>query len=144
MNIGALMDAANTMSARVDRPVAELRNIVSRMRADLTWYQQRYPDHKVDNKLQLLRSLEAVTQALEQCEPVDLMRTVRTKLTEAALNKFNPDVAVIYLPLKHQIPDILHCKPAIIDLCDWRVDSPYDYDHVGMHNGSLLTSNGED
>ena len=140
-DLGSLMTASQILQEGVNSPVQQLRKIVDTMRSGLVWYEKKYPDSDTSKRRELLQQLEIVCQSLEACEPISLMKTIRTKLAEAKKHKFDPDCACIWLPLSPVVGDILHARPAIIDLVGWDISSPYDYDHVGEANtGGFICS----
>jgi inorganic triphosphatase YgiF len=140
-DLGSLMTASQILQEGVNSPVQQLRKIVDTMRSGLVWYEKKYPDSDTSKRRELLQQLEIVCQSLEACEPISLMKTIRTKLAEAKKHKFDPDCACVWIPLAPVVGDILHARPAIIDLVGWYISSPYDYDHVGEANaGGFICS----
>ncbi|RGP18263.1 hypothetical protein DXB27_02250 [Parabacteroides gordonii] len=140
-DLGSLMTASSLLQEGVNSPVQQLRKEIDLMRSELTWYAQKYPDADTTKRWDRLHKLEIICQSIEACEPISLMKTIRTKLAEAKKHKFDPDCACVWIPLAPVVGDILHARPAIIDLVGWGVSSPYDYDHVGAANaGGFICS----
>lgn len=47
----------------------------------------------------------------------------------------------MWLPLSPCVADLLHAKPAVIDLIGWDISTPYDYNYVGLANaGGFICS----
>lgn len=134
-DLGSLMTASRILQEGVNSPVQQLRKIVDTMRSGLVWYEKKSPNSDTSKRRELLQQLEIICQSLEACEPIFLMKTIRTKLAEAKKHKFDPDCACVWLPLAPIVGDMIHARPAIIDLVGWDISSPYDYDHVGELNG---------
>ena len=144
-NIGQLMEAASTLSEGVESPVQQLRQEVDLMRAELAWYEGKHPEVDTSKRKARLQRLELICRSLEGCEPVSLMPIIRDKLTEAKRDKFDPDCACVWIPLKPNVPDLLHARPAIVDLVGWDIRTAYDYNYVGLANaGGFITSNLDD
>ena len=140
MNIGSLMEASTILHAGVTSPVAALRQEINQMKSELRWYQEKNPQTDTVKRSERLCRLELIVREIEWCEPINVTRIIREKLTEAIKDRFNPDVACIWMPLRASMPDILHARPAIIDLTGWTISSEYDYDHVGALNGAYIAS----
>ena len=144
-DLGSLMTASRLLQEGVNSPVQQLRKIVDTMRSGLVWYEKKYPNSDTSKRRELLQQLEIVCQSMEACEPISLMKTIRTKLMEAKKHKFDPDCACVWIPLVPVVGDILHARPAIIDLVGWKISSPYDYDHVGEANaGGFICSDSDE
>lgn len=140
-NLGSLMAASRILQEGVYSPVQQLRKEIDLMRSTLTWYESKYPDVDTSKRREQLSRLDVICRSLEDCEPVYVMKTIREKLAEAVKHKFNPDCVCIWLPLSHSTGDILHARPAIIDLVGWNIKSPYDYNYVGLGNsGGFICS----
>ena len=144
-NIGQLMEAASVLSEGIESPVQQLRREIDLMRSELVWYESKHPDIDTSKRRARLQRLELICRSLEGCEPVSLMPIIRDKLTEAKRDKFDPDCACVWLPLKTNVPDLLHARPAIIDLVGWEIHTAHDYALVGAGNaGGFITSNLDD
>lgn len=141
-DIGSLMTASRLLQEGVNTPVQQLRKVVDAMRSGLVWYEGKYPGADTSKRRDLLKQLEIICQSLEACEPISLMPIIREKLTEAKKHKFNPDCACVWIPLAPVVGDLLHAKPAIIDLIGWDISTPYDYNYVGAANagGTFICS----
>lgn len=140
-NIGELMKAASTLSEGIESPVQLLRQEVDLMRAELAWYESKHPEIDTSKRKERINRLELICRTLEGCEPVSLMPIIRDKLSEAKRDKFNPDCACVWLPLQPDVPDLLHARPAIVDLVGWDILTPYDYNYVGLANaGGFICS----
>lgn len=133
-NIGQLMAAASTLSEGIESPVQQLRLEIDLMRSELVWYENKHPEADTSKRRARLQRLELICRSLEGCEPVSLMPIIRDKLSEANREKFDPDCACVWLPLKPNVPDLLHARPAIIDLVGWDIITAYDYNYVGLAN----------
>ena len=143
-DIGSLMTATKIISEKVDNPVGLLRAEINAMKNGLKWYEKNYPNTDTTKKSELINRLNSICESLEACEPISVMRTISSKLSEAAKHKFRPDCACVWIPLTPNVPDIHYAKPAIIDLVGWNILTQYDYNHVGMCNGTFITSNTDD
>ena len=144
-NIGQLMEAASILSEGMASPVSKLREEVDLMRSELAWYESKYPEADTSKRRARLQRLELICRSLEGCEPVSLMPIIRDKLTEANRDKFYPDCACVWIPLKPNVPDLLHARPAIVDLIGWEIHTPYDYNYVGAANaGGFICSTLDD
>lgn len=144
-NIGQLMEAATTLSEGIASPVQQLREEINIMRAELSWFENKHPDIDTSKRRARLQRLELICRSLEDCEPISLMPIIRDKLTEAKRDRFDPDCACVWLPLKPNVPDLLHALPAIIDLVGWDIRTAYDYNYVGLANaGGFICSQIED
>ena len=144
-NIGELMSAASVLEEGIESPVQQLRREIDLMRSELVWYESKLPEMDTTKRRERLQRLELICRSLEGCEPVSLMPVIRDKLTEAKRDKFDADCACVWLPLKPNIPDLLHARPAIIDLVGWDIMTPYDYNYVGLANaGGFICSTLDD
>lgn len=144
-NIGEMMAAASTLSEGIESPVQQLRQEVDLMRSELVWYESKHQEADTSKRRARLQRLELICRTLEGCEPVSLMPIIRDKLSEAKRDKFDPDCAAVWLPLKPNVPDLLHARPAIIDLVGWEINSARDYDLVGLANaGGFICSTLDD
>lgn len=144
-NIGELMSAASVLEEGIESPVQQLRREIDLMRSELVWYESKHPEMDTTKRRERLQRLELICRSLEGCEPVSLMPVIRDKLTEAKRDKFDADCACVWLPLKPNIPDLLHARPAIIDLVGWDIMTPYDYNYVGLANaGGFICSTLDD
>ena len=140
-SIGQLMEAASILSEGVESPVQSLKREVDLMRSELVWYESKHPEADTSKRRERLQRLDMICRSLEGCEPVSLMPIIRDKLSEAKRDKFDPDCAAVWLPLKPNIPDLLHARPAIIDLVGWDIRTAYDYNYVGLANaGGFICS----
>lgn len=140
-NIGELMAAAEVLQKNVESPVQQLRKEISLMQAELIWHESKHPEADTSKRRERLQRLELICRTLEDCEPVSLMPIIRDKLAEAKREKFEPDCAAVWLPLKPNVPDLLYARPAIIDLIGWEIHSIRDYDLVGLANaGGFICS----
>lgn len=144
-NIGEMMNAASVLSESVGSPVQQLRKEIDLMRSEIMWFESKHPEIDTSKRRARLQRLELICRSLEGCEPIELMPIIRDKLSEAKRNKFDPDCACVWIPLKPDVPDLLHARPAIIDLVDWEIHTPYDYNYVGLANaGGFICSILED
>ena len=144
-NIGEMMAAATTLSEGVESPVQQLREEVDLMRAELAWYESKYPEADTSKRRARLQRLEFICRSLEGCEPVSLIKVINGKLSEAYREKFDPDCACVWLPLTPNVPDLLHARPAIIDLVGWEIHTAHDYALVGAGNaGGFICSTLDD
>lgn len=144
-SIGQLMEAASILSEGVESPVQQLREEIDLMRSELVWYENKHPEVDTSKRRARLQRLDMICRSLEGCEPVSLMPIIRDKLTEAKREKFDPDCAAVWLPLKPNVPDLLHARPAIIDLVGWDIRTAYDYNYVGLADaGGFICSQIED
>lgn len=144
-SIGQLMEAASILSEGVESPVQQLREEIDLMRSELVWYENKHPEVDTSKRRARLQRLDMICRSLEGCEPVSLMPIIRDKLTEAKREKFDPDCAAVWLPLKPNVPDLLHARPAIIDLVGWDIRTAYDYNYVGLANaGGFICSTLDD
>ena len=144
-SIGQLMEAALTLSEGVESPVQQLRQEVDLMRAELAWYEGKHPEVDTSKRRARLQRLEFICRSLEGCEPVSLIKVINGKLSEAYREKFDPDCACVWLPLKPNVPDLLHARPAIIDLVGWDIMTDHDYGLVGAGNaGGFICSTLDD
>lgn len=144
-NIGQLMEAASALSEGIESPVQQLRREIDLMRSELAWYESKHPEADTSKRRARLQRLELICRSLEGCEPVSLMPIIRDKLSEAKRDKFDPDCAAVWIPIKPNVPDLLHARPAIIDLIGWEIHTPYDYNYVGIANaGGFICSTLDD
>ena len=144
-NIGQLMEAASALSEGIESPVQQLRREIDLMRSELAWYESKHPEADTSKRRARLQRLELICRSLEGCEPVSLMPIIRDKLSEAKRDKFDPDCAAVWIPIKPNVPDLLHARPAIIDLIGWEIHTPYDYNYVGIANaGRFICSTLDD
>lgn len=144
-NIGEMMNAASVLSESVGSPVQQLKKEIDLMRSEIMWFESKHPEIDTSKRRARLQRLELICRSLEGCEPIELMPIIRDKLSEAKRNKFDPDCACVWIPLKPDVPDLLHARPAIIDLVDWEIHTPYDYNYVGLANaGGFICSTLED
>lgn len=144
-SIGQLMAAATTLSEGIESPVQQLRREVDLMRSELSWFENKHPDIDTSKRRARLQRLEFICRSLEGCEPVSLIKVINGKLSEAKREKFDPDCAAVWLPLKPNVPDLLHARPAIIDLVGWEINTQYDYNYVGAANaGGFICSTLDD
>lgn len=132
-NIGEMMAAAFTLSEGITSPVQLLKREIDLMRSELVWYESKHPEVDTSKRRARLQRLELICRSLEGCEPVSLMPIIRDKLSEAKRDKFDPDCACVWLPLKTSIPDPAYARPAIIDLVGWDC-APHGYELVGVAN----------
>ena len=140
-NIGQLMEAASALSEGIESPVQQLRREIDLMRSELVWYESKHPETDTSKRRERLQRLDMICRSLENCEPVSLMPIIRDKLSEAKRDKFDPDCAAVWIPIKPNVPDLLHARPAIIDLVGWEIHSIRDYDLVGIANaGGFICS----
>lgn len=141
-DIGSIMTASRILQEGVNNPVQQLRSIIDTMRSGLTWYEKKYPDSDTSKRRDLLQQLETICRSMEACEPISLMPIIREKLSEAKKHKFNPDCACVWIPLSPVVSDLLHARPAIIDLVGWDIHTEYDYKYVGAANagGTFICS----
>lgn len=144
-NIGEMMAAASTLSEGIASPVQQLREEINIMRAELSWFENKHPEADTSKRRARLQRLDLICRSLEDCEPISLMPIIRDKLTEAKRDRFDPDCACVWIPLKPNVPDLLHARPAIIDLVGWDIMTDHDYALVGAGNaGGFITSNLDD
>lgn len=144
-NIGEMMAAASTLSEGIESPVQMLRKEIDLMRSELVWFESKHPEADTSKRRAKLQRLELICRTLEGCEPVSLMPIIRDKLSEAKRDKFDPDCAAVWIPIKPNVPDLLHARPAIIDLIGWEIHTPYDYNYVGIANaGGFICSTLDD
>lgn len=144
-NIGQLMEAASALSEGIESPVQQLREEIDLMRSELVWYENKHPEVDTSKRRARLQRLELICRSLEGCEPVSLMPIIRDKLSEAKRDKFDPDCAAVWIPIKPNVPDLLHARPAIIDLVGWDIRTAYDYNYVGLANaGGFICSTLDD
>lgn len=140
-DIGSLMTASRILQEGINSPVQQLGKEIDLMRSELVWYEKKYPNIDITKRRERIIRMEAIYRALEECEPIQIMKTIREKLAEATKHKFNPDCACVWLPLSPNIGDLLHARPAIIDLVGWDIKTPYDYNYVGLGNsGGFICS----
>lgn len=143
-NIGQLMEAASALSEGIESPVQQLREEIDLMRSELAWYESKHPEADTSKRRARLQRLELICRSLEDCEPVSLMPIIRDKLSEAKRNKFDPDCAAVWLPLKPNVPEPAYAKPAIIDLIGWDC-TPHEYEFAGIANaGGFICSTLDD
>lgn len=136
-----MMDAFSTLSGGLESPVQQLRREIDLMRSELVRYESKHPEADTSKRRARIQRLELICRSLEGCEPVSLMPIIRDKLSEAKRNKFNPDCACVWMPLKPNVPDLLYARPAIVDLVGWEIHTPYDYNYVGLANaGGFICS----
>ncbi len=144
-NIGQLMEAASALTEGIESPVQQLRREIDLMRSELAWYESKHPEADTSKRRARLQRLELICRTLEGCELVSLMPIIRDKLSEAKRDKFDPDCAAVWIPIKPNVPDLLHARPAIIDLVGWEIHSIRDYDLVGIANaGGFICSTLDD
>ena len=144
-NIGQLMEAASVLSEGIESPVQQLRREVDLMRSELAWYESKHTEADTPKRRARLQRLDLICRSLEGCEPVSLMPIIRGKLAEAKRDRFDADCAAIWIPLKPNVPDLLHARPAIVDLVGWDIRTAYDYNYVGLANaGGFICSTLDD
>ena len=144
-NIGQLMEAASVLSEGIESPVQQLRREVDLMRSELAWYESKHPEADTSKRRERLQRLDLICRSLEGCEPVSMMPIIRDKLSEAKRDRFDADCAAIWIPLKPNVPDLLHARPAIVDLVGWDIRTAYDYNYVGLANaGGFICSTLDD
>lgn len=127
--IGEKMQSAITEKKGVDNPIGKLRKIITQMESDLNWYRANYPESNTAKKAELITQLDNICTTLEQCEPIDVWRVIWDKLNLARLHEFNGDLALVYFPLKPNLPDYATAKQVIIDLCGFNFSNPRDYEY---------------
>ena len=144
-NIGEMMAAASVLAEGIESPVQQLREEIDLIRSELVWYENKHPEVDTSKRRARLQRLDMICRSLEGCEPISLMPIIRDKLSEAKRDKFDPDCAAVWLPLKPNVPDLLHARPAIIDLVGWDIRTAYDYNYVGLANaGGFICSTLDD
>ena len=144
-NIGKLMSASSVLEEGIESPVQQLRREIDLMRSELVWYESKHPEMDTSKRRGRLQRLELICRSLEGCEPVSLMPIIRDKLSEAKRDKFDADCACVWIPLKPNVPDLLHARPAIVDLVGWDIRTAYDYNYVGLANaGGFICSTLDD
>ena len=111
----------------VKYPIQHLRAIVTEMKSNLNWYKQKNPDKSTTKRLQLIGELDAICRTLESCEPIEVWRTIWGKLGEARKEEFNADMALVYFPLKPELPPYHKGRQIVVDLCGYNL-TPYEYD----------------
>lgn len=134
-NIREMMNAASVLSEVVKSPVQQLRKEIDLMRSELVWYESKHPEIDTSKRRARIQRLELICRSLETCEPIELMPVIRDKLAEARRQDFNPDCACVWIPLVPNVPDLLHARPAIIDMVGWDISTGREFDLVGLANG---------
>jgi hypothetical protein len=114
-----------------DNPIGQLRLIVDQMDVNLVQYKRKYPDSitSINKRADLINALDEICRALEQCEPIDIWRLIWDKLNHARHHEFNGDMALVYFPLKPDLPDYATAKQIVIDLCGYSFENPRGYEY---------------
>lgn len=126
--IGTTMESTIQEMNGVRYPVQRLRGIITGMVADLNWYQSKYPEKNTERRRQLIKDLDSVCRTLEACEPVEVWRMIWEKLGEARKEKYNGDIALVYFPLKPELPRYYEARQIVVDLCGYNLN-PVEYDY---------------
>ena len=141
VGIGEMMSAVSMLSEGMESPVQQLGKEIDLMRSELAWYESKYPNTDTSKRRERIQRLDLIYRTLEKCEPINLMSVIRDKLMEARKQDFKPDCACVWIPLVPNVPDLLHARPAIIDMVGWNIKTSYDYNHVGLANaGGFICS----
>lgn len=133
--IGEKMQSAIEEKKSVDNPIGKLRKIITQMESDLEWYRVKFPESNAAKKADLINQLDNICKTLEQYEPIDVWRMIWDKLNLARLCDFDGDIALVYFPLKPNLPDYSEAKQIVIDLCGYDLKNPRDYEY---HKGELF------
>lgn len=136
-NIGARIQSAIKSRQGINNPIGRFRAIVEQMDADLIQYKRKYPDSttSINKRTDLINELDEICRTLEQYEPIDVWRMIWDKLNLARLCDFDGDIALVYFPLKPNLPDYSEAKQIVIDLCGYDLKNPRDYEY---HKGELF------
>lgn len=129
-DIGAAMQSA-IESRRGNNPVARLRGLIERMDNDLMRYKAKFPESLtgINQRAKTINELDSICKDLEQLEPLESWRTINDHIRSAEHHEFNPDIALVYIPLKIEKPEYTMAKKVIIDLCDYNFENPRDYEY---------------
>jgi hypothetical protein len=101
---------------------------------------QKYHDSDTTKRRELIYRLSEVLRSLEQAEPLEVWQIIRKKLTEAKDQKFDGDIAAIYLPLKPSIPEPSIVNMVLIDGCGFDFDNPIEYNYLGIAGTTFVAS----
>lgn len=134
-NIGEMMAAVSVLEEGLESPVQQLRKEIDLMRSELAWYESKHPEMDTSKRRARIQRLELICQSLEKCEPIGLMPIIRDKIAEARKQDFRPDCVCLWIPVSSSVPDLLHARPAIIDMIGWDISTGREFDLVGLANG---------
>lgn len=137
--IGQIIEAAMNAGDEVENPVMQLRSLIEHNRSKLRWLAVNKPDIDLSAKKEYLSKLDAICRRLEAQPPIEPWQIIWEKLGEAKREKFNGDLAVIYFPLKPQLPVYQDSRQVVIDLCGYNLN-PYEYTFTGMLCRQFFTS----
>lgn len=134
------MQQAYAMRSRAYNPVGQLRAIVERMIGELKQAEEKAPLANHSRRWALIGELDAICQALESLRSLTLCRFLDEKLAEAKRERFDGDVAVVYIPLKGELPDeYWQLRVIVIDACGYNME-PYAYQQLGTCGRRFFTS----
>ena len=138
-SIGNIIDEAMNAGNEMDDPVVMLRNLIEEDRSKLCWLARNKPEIDLSAKREHLVKLDAICRKLEAQPPIEPWRIIWDKLGEAKREKINGDLALVYFPLKPQLPDYYQTKQVVIDLCGYNLD-PREYSLTGFFGKQFYTS----
>lgn len=131
---------ANTIGERIERyyaradnefksPAQRLKAIIDKMTADLDRYRAN-PNALpgiVQSRVEMITELYGIYATLAHLEPLDVWYEINKRISDACLIQGGEDIALIYLPLRANLPPYKSTKMALIDLCGFNFESAYDY-----------------
>lgn len=139
-DLGLQMQRADEMRSRAYNPVGQLRAIIERMIGELKQAEEKAPLANYSRRWALISELDAVCQELEGLRNLTLCRFLDKKLAEAKRERFDGDVAVVYIPLKGILPDeYWQVRVIVIDACGYNL-APYAYQLLGKCGQEYFTS----
>ena len=138
--LGLQMQRAEEMRSRAYNPVGRLRAIVERMISELKQAEAKAPLANFSRRWALIEELDAVCHELEGLRNLALCHFLDKKLAEAKREAFDGDVAVVYIPLKAELPDeYWEVRAIVIDACGYNLE-PYAYKLLGECGKGFFTS----
>ena len=121
-------------------PPGRLRAIVERMIGELKQAEEKAPLANHSRRWALIGELDEICQDLEGLRNLALCRFLDEKLAEAKRELFDGDVAVVYIPLKGELPDeYWQVRVIVIDACGYNL-APYAYQLLGKCGQEFFTS----
>lgn len=129
-NIGSIMQTC-IESKWGDSPIAHLRALIERMDKDLMQYKAKYPDSLtgINKRAKTINELDSICKKMEEIEPIDVWKTIKESIKSAEHHEFDPEIALVYIPLKANNPEYSTARKAIIDLCGYNFENPRDYEY---------------
>lgn len=140
MGIGEQMQNRLTRSIEGDA-IQRLRSLIGEDRKKLVWLSKNKPELDLTTKVEHLNEFDTICRELEGFRPLEPWRLIWEKLGEAVKDGFDGDLAVVYFPLKANMPEYYYdTKQVIIDLAGYNLWNPRDYSQTGRLGKLYLAS----